>query len=175
MLLPGDAEFGSWESWHAIKKWDNKGKDGKHLTEDLLNRTVFYKVGHHLSYNGTALEKGIKMMESNELAAMASMDRKRIASKWKSTMPNKYLVQELIKKCKVKLFIMNEFEVNGAPGKTLDPTSRGKTVYERKNFTGTKTRSIYSIPVSYRLGLGLQNKKRKKGGRFGQQINARNK
>ena len=138
MLLPGDAEFGSWESWHAIKKWDKKGKDGKHLTEDLLNRTVFYKVGHHLSYNGTALEKGIKMMESNEMAAMASMDRKRIASKWKSTMPNKYLVQELIKKCKGKLFIMNEFEVNGAPGKTLDPTSLGKTVYERKNFTGTK-------------------------------------
>jgi hypothetical protein len=138
VLLPGDAEYGSWQSWHQIKKWDKKGKDGKHLVEDLLNRTVFYKVGHHLSYNGTALEKGINMMESDDLAAMATLDRKRIATKWKGTMPNKFLLADLIARCKGKLFIMNEFEVKGAPSKTLNPETLGKTVYERKNFTGTK-------------------------------------
>jgi Metallo-beta-lactamase superfamily len=138
VLLPGDAEYGSWKSWHEIKKWDKKGKDGKHFVEDLLNRTVFYKVSHHLSFNGTALEKGINMMESDELAAMATMDRKRISSKWKGTMPNKFLLNDLITRCKGKLFIMNEFEVKGAPSKTLNPESLGKTVYERKNFTGTK-------------------------------------
>jgi hypothetical protein len=138
MLLPGDAEFGSWQSWHAIKKWDKKGKDGKHLVEDLLNRTVFYKVSHHLSFNGTATEKGINMMESDDLAAMVTMDRKRIASKWKGTMPNKFLLNDLITRCKGKVFIMNEFQVKDAPSKTLDPASLGKAVYERKNFTGTK-------------------------------------
>lgn len=138
MLLPGDAEFGSWQSWHAIKKWDKKGKDGKHFVEDLLNRTVFYKVSHHLSFNGTALEKGINMMESDDLAAMVTMDRKRIASKWKGTMPNKHLLNDLITRCKGKVFIMNEFQVKDAPSKTLDPASLGKGVYERKNFTGTK-------------------------------------
>lgn len=138
LLLPGDAEYGSWQSWHAIKKWDKKGKNEKHFVEDLLNRTVFYKVGHHLSYNGTALEKGINMMESDELAAMATMDRKRIASKWKGTMPNKYLLKDLITRCKGKLFIMNEFEVKNAPSKMLDPATLGKTVYERKDFKGTK-------------------------------------
>lgn len=138
MLLPGDAEFGSWQSWHAIKKWDKKGKDGKHFVEDLLNRTVFYKVSHHLSFNGTATEKGINMMESDELAAMVTMDRKRIASKWKGTMPNKFLLNDLVTRCKGKVFIMNEFQVKDAPSKTLDPASLGKAVYERKNFTGTK-------------------------------------
>jgi len=63
-----------------------KGKDGKPWAEDLLGRTVFYKVGHHLSYNGTALEKGILMMKDPSLAAMATLDRHRIAKGWTSTM-----------------------------------------------------------------------------------------
>ena len=58
MLFPGDAEFGSWASWHRIK-WDEKGADGKHYTEDLLNRTVFYKVAHHLSHNGQPKDLGL--------------------------------------------------------------------------------------------------------------------
>ena len=130
LLFPGDAEYGSWESWHQIKKWNKKGKDGKHLTEDLLNRTIFYKVGHHLSYNGTALEKGILMMESDELAAMATLDRKAIAEKWKSTMPNKLLLKELIKRCQGKVFIMNEFQITNRPSRQLDPASLGEKVYE---------------------------------------------
>jgi hypothetical protein len=130
LLFPGDAEYGSWESWHQIKKWNKKGKDGKHLTEDLLNRTVFYKVGHHLSYNGTAKEKGILMMESNELAAMATLDRHRIAEKWKSTMPNKQLLQELIKRCQGKVFVMDEFQFTNRPSRQLDPHTLSKKVYE---------------------------------------------
>lgn len=130
LLFPGDAEYGSWESWHQIRKWDKKGKDGKHLTECLLNRTVFYKVGHHLSYNGTALEKGILMMESGELAAMATLDRHRIAEKWKTTMPNKLLLQELIKRCQGKLFVMDEFQFTNRPSHQLDPHTLGKKVYE---------------------------------------------
>ncbi len=130
LLFPGDAEYGSWESWHLIKKWDRKGKDCKHLTEDLLNRTVFYKVGHHLSYNGTALEKGILMMESDELAAMATLDLDCIAEKWKSTMPNKHLLQELIKRCHGKVFLMNECQIKNRPSRQLDPHSLGEKIYE---------------------------------------------
>jgi len=129
LLFPGDAEFGSWESWHLIEKWKGRGKDKKHLVEDLLNRTIFYKVGHHLSYNGTALEKGIMMMESNRLSAMATLDRKRIAEGWKSTMPNKFLLKELIRRCEGKVFIMNEFDIRNAPGKQMDFSALGKEVY----------------------------------------------
>lgn len=138
ILLPGDAEYGSWESWHTIAKWKNKGAGGKHFTEDLLNRTVFYKVGHHLSYNGTALEKGINMMESTEFAAMATLDRHRISKGWKSTMPNTLLMAELIKKSGGKFFIMDEFEIKKGPSKTFDTASLGKNVYEEKTFEDNK-------------------------------------
>ncbi|MBL7730306.1 MAG: MBL fold metallo-hydrolase [Chitinophagaceae bacterium] len=144
MLLPGDAEFGSWQSWYAIEKWKKKGRNEKHLVEDLLNRTVFYKVSHHLSYNGTALDLGFNKMESDELVAMATLDRKRIAKKWKGTMPNKKLLNELIKKCKGKVFMMNEFDVRDAPGKTLPRASLPKTEFEsleefdQKKYPGKK-------------------------------------
>lgn len=130
ILMPGDAEFGSWESWHLIKKWDKQGRGGKHLVEDLLNRVVFYKVSHHLSYNGTALEKGIDMLLSEELVSMATLDRTRISEKWKSTMPNKFLIQELIRRTQGKLFIMNEDGIENAPSQSFDPATLGPEVYE---------------------------------------------
>jgi len=131
LLMPGDAEYGSWESWHLIKSWDKKGRNGaKHLVEDLLNRTVFYKVGHHLSYNGTALEKGINMMPDTNMAAMATLDRARISKGWKSTMPNKHLLAELIRKTGGRFFIMNEMEVDGAPSAILDPATLGEAIYK---------------------------------------------
>jgi hypothetical protein len=126
ILLPGDAEYGSWESWYLISKWLKKGKDGKCFAEDLISRAIFYKVGHHLSYNGTALEKGILKMENPNLAAMATLDRQRIAVKWKTTMPNKHLMEELIKRCNGKFIIMSEFDItNGPPEINL-----GKSVYQ---------------------------------------------
>jgi hypothetical protein len=127
LLFPGDAEYGNWESWQLIKQWEKKGKDKKPLAEDLLNRTVFYKVGHHLSYNGTALEKGINMMPTSNLAAMASLDRKRISVQWKSTMPNKYLLQDLINRCEGKVFIMSEKEIENPPSKKVNPRTFGKS------------------------------------------------
>jgi hypothetical protein len=130
MLLPGDAEYGSWESWHLIKKWEKAGKNGKSLAEDLLNRTVFYKVSHHLSYNGTALTKGIEMMNSPQLATMVTLDRTRIASKWKTTMPNKKLLAELITRCQGRCFIMNEAEIDCPPSEILNPESLGPDVYQ---------------------------------------------
>jgi hypothetical protein len=148
-LLPGDAEYGSWESWHEIDVWKKKGKGGVHFVEELLNRTVFYKVGHHLSYNGTALKLGINMMPTSGLVAMATLDRKRIASRWKSTMPNKFLLEELNKRCQGNCFIMNEFEIDNRPSSILDPETLGNSVYERKNFTGKKD----PIYIQYRFSV----------------------
>ncbi|GAA3951735.1 hypothetical protein GO495_12640 [Chitinophaga oryziterrae] len=132
LLFPGDAEYGSWESWHLIENWKKKGSNGKHLVEDLLNRTAFYKVAHHLSYNGTALQKGINMMPSDNLVVMATLDRDRISDGWKTTMPNDLLVQELIRKTGGRCFIMNEKEVDNAPSLTLDPESLDEYVVKKK-------------------------------------------
>ena len=108
MLFPGDAEYGSWASWHDIP-WTRKGKDGKkHLTEDLLNRTVLYKVAHHLSHNGTAKSRGVEMMKDPDLVAMATLDYDVISSRWMSTMPNRDLIVDLLTRTKGRLIIMNE-------------------------------------------------------------------
>jgi hypothetical protein len=49
MLFPGDAEFGSWQSWHTITWpiWSRTQNFQKVTTAELLNRTIFYKVAHH--------------------------------------------------------------------------------------------------------------------------------
>lgn len=112
MLFPGDAEFGSWKSWHDIK-WGDQGEKAHGstralTTEDLLNRTVLYKVAHHLSHNGTAESVGLDMMTSPDLVAMATLDYDVISNGWKSTMPNQLIVKELLEKTKGRLIVMNE-------------------------------------------------------------------
>lgn len=119
MLFPGDAEFGSWSSWHQIK-WNvdrtnqpesAEAREQKHLTEELLNRTVFYKVAHHLSHNGTAQRLGLEMMKHKDLAAMATLDYNVIHAGWKSTMPNRAIIKELLARTKGRLMIMNEEQI----------------------------------------------------------------
>jgi hypothetical protein len=108
LLFPGDAEYGNWASWHKLD-WGIPGRNkDKHLTEDLLNRTVFYKVAHHLSHNGTAKHLGLEMMNHPDLVAMATLDYDAISPIWKGTMPNRAIVQDLLSKCKGRLLIMNE-------------------------------------------------------------------
>ena len=63
LLFPGDAQVGNWLSWHSIKTWKvEQGAGPDVTTEQLLNDTVFYKVGHHGSHNATIREKGLEMM-----------------------------------------------------------------------------------------------------------------
>jgi hypothetical protein len=108
MLFPGDAEYGSWASWHKID-WGHKGRDGKTpVVEDLLNRTVFYKVAHHLSHNGTAQKLGLEMMKHKDLAAMATLDYDIISDGWKNTMPNRGILKELLNRTKGRLMILKE-------------------------------------------------------------------
>lgn len=112
MLFPGDAEFGSWASWHHIP-WQEKlaptpCRPSQHLTADLLNRTVFYKVAHHLSHNGTARSLGLELMHHPDLVAMATLDYEVIHAGWTATMPNRALVKDLLAQTKGRLLIMNE-------------------------------------------------------------------
>lgn len=108
LLFPGDAEYGSWASWHKIP-WTQTCRNGKpHFTEDLLSRTIFYKVAHHLSHNGTAERLGMDMMKHPDLVAMATLDYEVISKNWKNTMPNKSLIKALIKQAKGRVIIMNE-------------------------------------------------------------------
>ena len=78
LLFPGDAQVGNWESWHAdekgaMREWESVR--GKVTTEDLLNRTAVYKVGHHGSHNATLRGKGLEMMtDKKHLVALVPVD-----------------------------------------------------------------------------------------------------
>ena len=51
LLFVGDAQRGNWISWNH-QTWEDE--NGEELTaQDLLSRTVLYKVGHHGSHNAT--------------------------------------------------------------------------------------------------------------------------
>ncbi len=49
-LFAGDAQVGNWLSW---RRQDYKAGDETQTADELLDRTVLYKVGHHASHNAT--------------------------------------------------------------------------------------------------------------------------
>jgi hypothetical protein len=76
LLFPGDAQVGSWLSWESLTWTLTSGAEKRTVTaNDLLARTVLYKVGHHGSHNATLREKGLELMTSPELTAMIPVDR----------------------------------------------------------------------------------------------------
>lgn len=71
LLFPGDAQVGSWLSWHDHEWKANRGGRVETITAaDLLGRTVLYKVSHHGSHNATVREKGLELMTHPDLVAM---------------------------------------------------------------------------------------------------------
>ncbi len=70
LLFPADAQFGNWMSWDSVK-FESRPEV---TAEDLLRRTVLYKVGHHGSHNATLRKRGIDRMTSPDLVAMIPVD-----------------------------------------------------------------------------------------------------
>jgi len=86
LLFPADAQLGNWLSWDEPTfkvKADGSTHDVK--AADLLAKTVFYKVGHHSSYNATLKAKGLERMRRDDLVAMIPLDSKTAENKWEAT------------------------------------------------------------------------------------------
>ncbi len=75
LLFVGDAQIGNWESWDKLI-WDIPENPAPRQvsTKDLLERTVFYKVGHHGSINATRKLGGLELMTNPQLVAAISTD-----------------------------------------------------------------------------------------------------
>jgi hypothetical protein len=99
LLLPADAQLGNWQSWEKVE-FSLTEADGQTRTvkaADLLKRTVFYKVGHHASHNATLKEKGLEVMQGDDLVAMIPVDSAVAKNKgWQ--MPATALYQALLDK-----------------------------------------------------------------------------
>ena len=103
LLFPADAQVGNWLSWHD-KPWTVTEGSREVTSEDLLARTVLYKVGHHGSHNATLREKGLMMMNSPDLVAMVPVDVKTAheVKKWQK-MPFLPLLSDLRKRTKGRI------------------------------------------------------------------------
>jgi hypothetical protein len=69
VLFVGDAQVGNWKTWVAVRS-----ADANVSVDDLLARTVFYKVGHHGSHNATLKQGGLECMTSSKLVAAIPVD-----------------------------------------------------------------------------------------------------
>ncbi|MHA3773100.1 MBL fold metallo-hydrolase [Verrucomicrobiota bacterium sgz303538] len=101
LLFVADAQVGNWLSWDELK-WDDG--DGEITIEDLMRRTVLYKVGHHGSHNATMREKGLERMTHEDLIALIPVDEQVAHEKknWKK-MPFIPLMERLAEKTKGRL------------------------------------------------------------------------
>ena len=94
LLFAADAQTGNWASWKKVK-WERSDVS----TDDLLARTVFYKVGHHASHNATLVE-AFEKIGHPELVALIPVHKKdpNITKKngWK--MPARNLFKRLVEK-----------------------------------------------------------------------------
>jgi hypothetical protein len=144
LLFPGDAQSGNWRSWHDDDlRWTvGSGKDSQTIcARDLLERTVFYKVGHHLSHNGTASRSGLELMNSDDLVAFAPLDENKISAGWGRTMPSPGVLEELIRRTKGRIFRIDT---------KLESDPRAKA--ERRKFSRSDDelfKGAYEITDSY--------------------------
>ena len=130
LLFPADAQQGNWLSWHEPNlKWTFKDASGRErivTAEDLLNRTVFYKVGHHGSHNATGSNQGLEMMlQEDELTAFIPVDRQIAMNRGKKRswqMPARALYLRLLQKCQGR--VVRSDIAWAAPAKKNDEVER---------------------------------------------------
>ncbi|GGF62319.1 hypothetical protein GCM10007301_22540 [Azorhizobium oxalatiphilum] len=72
LLFAADAQVGNWMSWSNVKFRGTKDRPARRA-DDLLRRTVFYKVGHHGSRNATRTA-ALEMMDHSALVAFSPTD-----------------------------------------------------------------------------------------------------
>jgi len=139
LLFAADAQTGNWDSWKDVK-WENT--DVK--TDDLLKRTVFYKVGHHASHNATLVEV-FEKMNSPDLVALIPVHKKdpniTKANGWR--MPAKNLFNRLKEKTSHRVLQMdNENPPDCDPAK-----SPAKESWKKVGITPTITNNTIEIEI----------------------------
>jgi hypothetical protein len=101
LLFPGDAQVGSWLSWHACQWKVKRGDRTETITAtDLLRNTVLYKVSHHGSHNATVKDKGLELMTHPELVAMIPEKENSY-----NGILYKPLMDHLLKRCKGRVLV----------------------------------------------------------------------
>lgn len=128
LLFPGDAQVGSWLSWHDFEwKVERGDKTATIKAEDLLRNTVLYKVSHHGSHNATVKDKGLELMTHPELVAM--MPEKEDSY---NGIPYPPLMERLKRLCKGRVLV--SADVNFPPEKLIQERPDGLSAAEWNSF-----------------------------------------
>ncbi len=122
LLFAADAQTGNWSSWDSVT-WP-AGHGG---TDDLLARTVFYKVGHHASHNAT-LVRTFEKTGGSDLCAFIPVHKqdRNIKKKngWK--MPAGGLFKRLVEKTEGRVL-----QMDGVNPPECDPAGAARGAWKR--------------------------------------------
>lgn len=98
LLFGADAQIGNWLSWQKLDFEGDSDATAGVKAKELLARTVFYKVGHHGSHNGTLMQGGLEAMSSPDLVAAITVDQQFANTSKDWDMPQSTLYQALLEK-----------------------------------------------------------------------------
>ena len=117
LLFAADAQVGNWLSWLELR-WPGEGVDGQTVEgEDLIHRTVLYKVGHHGSRNATLSVKGLEKMDSPELVAMIPVHEEWANEKMGWEHPAEHLLDRLNEKARGRVIRSDNIPKKAKPPK----------------------------------------------------------
>lgn len=129
LLFPGDAQVGNWLSWHDHIWEVTKGTRKEKVTaKDLLEKTVFYKAGHHASHNATLKEQGLELMTDEELVVFIPEKEEQY-----NGIPFTPLISRLNEQAKGR--VLFSADSNFPPDETLNTKPEGITKKDWKQFT----------------------------------------
>jgi hypothetical protein len=142
LLFAADAQVGNWLSWRD-QSWKDGG--GKQVTvEDLLARTVLYKVGHHCSHNATLRQRGLELMTNGDLIAMVPLDRATaIKKKW--PMPWPKLRTSLVEATRGRMLQVDD---KGLPTELPAPSGVDATVWKRFQQSVSGNEVYFEVAIS---------------------------
>ena len=128
-LFPADAQVGNWLSWQALK-WKVRNGNGNGTVDitgqDLLSRTVFYKVGHHGSHNATLRSLGLEQMASDDLVAFIPVFKEQAMKNRWTSMPFQPLVERLKEKTSGRLLQSDQPQPVAGDLPLLSDAARGQ-------------------------------------------------
>ncbi|MDH4211988.1 MAG: hypothetical protein OEV79_11135 [candidate division WOR-3 bacterium] len=125
LLFAADAQVGNWLTWLEVP-CPSEDQDGETLKgEDLIRRTVLYKVGHHGSRNATLSVKGLETMDSPELVAMIPVDQKWAKERMGWEHPAEHLLDRLKEKARGRVMRTDDIPIKTKlPKKPTEATKK---------------------------------------------------
>ena len=146
LLFPGDAQLGSWLSWHdhtfTVTEPDGSTREVK--AADLLARTILYKVGHHASHNATARSRGLELMKRKDLVALIPLDAESAGNKWPTaSWPAELVYEALCEQTRGRVIRSD----TGWPPLTARPASVTPTQWRRARAAVERAHAVEVTPL----------------------------